>query len=36
MADLRMLEESSDFKDLFSKQVEFIRVDGGVDELFLF
>lgn len=36
MADLRMLEESSDFKDLFSKQVEFIRVDGGADELFLF
>ena len=32
MADLRMLEETSDFKDLFQKQVEFIRVDGGADE----
>lgn len=32
MADLRTLEESSDFKDLFSKQVEFIRVDGGAEE----
>lgn len=32
MADLRTLEESSDFKDLFSQQVEFIRVDGGADE----
>lgn len=32
MADLRMLEESSDFKDVFGKQVEFIRVDGGADE----
>ena len=27
-----MLEESLDFKDVFGKKVEFIRVDGGADE----
>lgn len=32
MADLRMLEETSDFKGIFNKQIEFIRVDGGGDE----
>ena len=32
IADLQMLEENCDFKDLFGKQVEFIRVDGGADE----
>lgn len=32
MADLRMLQEHSEFKHLFQKKVEFIRVDGSTDE----
>lgn len=31
MPDLRMLEESSELKELFGKEVEYIRVDGGAD-----
>lgn len=32
MADLRMLEETPGLGDIFNKQIEFIRVDGGGDE----
>lgn len=31
-----MFEESLDFKDVFGKKVEFIRVDGGVDEVLFY